>query len=208
MESTKEKVSYCIGLDIGTGLGNQYAEMDLERLIEGLQDAINRREPQLQKDEVQNILLNLRNQVELKRRETFAKIGAENRKAGDEFLRQNAEKEGIHTLPSGLQYRILSSGPSAGAHPTPLDTVKVDYRGSFIDGRVFDSSYQRGEPVVTTLNRVMAGWTELLQLMRIGDKWQAFVPSYLAYGEFGLQNVVGPNVTLIFEIELLAINPR
>lgn len=208
MESTKEKVSYCIGLDIGTGLSNQYAEMDVERLIEGLQDAIHRREPQIQKDEVQNILFNLRNQVELKRREAFAKIGAENRQAGEDFLKQNARKEGIHVLPSGLQYRILSSGSSTGAHPTPLDTVKVDYRGSFIDGRVFDSSYQRGEPVVTALNRVMAGWAELFQLMRIGDKWQAFIPSYLAYGACGLQNVVGPNVSLIFEIELLAINPR
>ena len=114
MESTKEKVSYCIGLDIGTGLSNQYAEMDVERLIEGLQDAIHRREPQIQKDEVQNILFNLRNQVELKRREAFAKIGAENRQAGEDFLKQNARKEGIHVLPSGLQYRILSSGSSTG----------------------------------------------------------------------------------------------
>lgn len=208
MESTKEKVSYCIGLDVGTSLSNQYQEIELVSLIEGLQDAVFRKEPQLKQEEVQSILGNLRNQVEWRRRNTFAQLGAENKTTGEEFLKKNATKEGVCTLPSGLQYRILSSGSASGAHPTPLDTVRVDYRGAFLDGRVFDSSYQRGESVMVPLNRVMPGWIELLQLMRIGDKWQAFIPSYLAFGAFGLQNAIGPNVALIFEIELLEINPR
>jgi FKBP-type peptidyl-prolyl cis-trans isomerase FklB len=172
-----------------------------------MQDALQKNTPQLPQDDVRTILNNLRYHVEVKRRDVFAKVGGENKRVGEAFLQQNSQKEGVETLPSGLQYRILSSGPTSGAHPTPLDTVKVDYRGSFIDGRVFDSSYQRGQPVITPLQKTMAGWAEVLQLMRPGDKWQVFLPSYLAYGEFGLNNVVGPNVAIIFEIELLSINP-
>ena len=208
MESTKEKVSYCIGLEAGTALTNQYAEMDMDCLIQGIQDAAARAEAKLAKEEIQAILTNLRNQVEFQRRQNFTKLAEENKKHSEEFLSQNKTKEGVVALSSGLQYKVLSSGAKAERHPSALDFVKVDYRGSFMDGRVFDSSYQRGQPLVTALNRVMAGWAEVLQLMRVGDKWQVFVPHYLAYGEMGFQNVIGPNTALVFEIELLGINEK
>ena len=115
-------------------------------------------------------------------------------------------KEDVITLQSGLQYKILNSATSKGPHPTPLDVVKIHYRGSFIDGRVFDSSYQRGQAVSFPLNRVITGWSEIVQKMQVGDKWQVFIPSYLAYGEMGYGSEIGPNSTLIFEIELLGIN--
>lgn len=206
LSSTKEKVSYCIGMDVGRALASQYAEMDTECLIRGLLCGLGKEEPELKMDEVQMILTNLRNQVEVQRRHQFSKISEDNKKRSEEFLEKNKENEGIHVLSSGLQYKVISSGGVSGARPTPFDTVKVDYRGSFIDGRVFDSSYQRGTPLKTPVNRVLPGWTEILQLMRPGDKWQVFIPHYLAYGEMGFQNVIGPNMALIFEIELISIN--
>ncbi len=208
MESTKEKASYCIGLETGRNLKHQFGELNLECLKEGFMDAISETDPQLQQAEVQSILSSLRNQIELQQRQHFAKLTEENKRQGETFLLENKGKEGVITLMSGLQYKILSSGSHSGRHPTAFDHVKVDYRGSFLDGRVFDSSYQRGQPLVAPLNKVMAGWTEILQLMRVGDKWQVFVPHYLAYGELGFQNVIGPNTTLVFEIELLGINEK
>lgn len=119
---------------------------------------------------------------------------------------QNKQKEGVTTLSSGLQYKVLQQGPGSGPHPTTLDVCKIHYRGTFIDGRVFDSSYQRGKPVVFPLNRVIAGWSEILQLMHVGDKWEVYIPPYLAYGENGFGQEIAPNTALIFEIELLGIN--
>jgi FKBP-type peptidyl-prolyl cis-trans isomerase FklB len=208
MESTKEKASYCIGLETGRNLKHQFGDLNVECLKKGFVDALAGTDPQLQQAEVQSILTALRNQAELQQRQHFAKITEENKKQSEAFLLENRGKEGVITLMSGLQYKILSSGPSSGEHPTTLDGVKIHYRGSFIDGRLFDSSYQRGQPLVIPLNKVIAGWTEALQLMRVGDKWQVFVPHYLAYGELGFQNVIGPNTTLVFEIELLGINEK
>lgn len=208
MESTKEKVSYCIGLETGRNLRQQFADMDMQRLTEGFQDALSESSPKLQQEEIQSILTALKNQIEMQQRKHFSQIAEANKKQSEAFLTQNKTKEGIQTLTSGLQYKVLSSGPSSGTHPTPLDFVKIHYRGSFTDGRVFDSSYQRGEPHVFPLNRVIAGWTEILQLMKVGDKWQVFIPPYLAYGEMGFGQEIGPNVALVFEIELLGINEK
>lgn len=208
MITSQEKVSYCIGLDMGKALANQYAQLDFDCLVRGLTGGLGKAEVELGADEIQATLVNLRNHMEVQRRKNFAKLGEENKKKSEEFFLQNKENPGIETLASGLQYKILSSGPKTGAHPTAFDHVKVDYRGSFLDGRVFDSSYQRGQPLVTPLNRVLPGWTEILQLMKPGDKWQVFIPHYLAYGELGFQNVIGPNTALIFEIELLGINTQ
>lgn len=176
MKSTKEKVSYCIGLETGRNLKHQFADMDLQCLLDGFQDAVSASDPKLAQEEVQSILVALRNQVETQQRHHFARVAEENKKQSERFLADNKEKEGIVTLMSGLQYKVLSSGPVSGVHPTPLDFVKIHYRGSFIDGRVFDSSYQRGQPHVFPLNRVIAGWTEILQKMKAGDKWQVFIP--------------------------------
>jgi FKBP-type peptidyl-prolyl cis-trans isomerase FklB len=206
MQTTKEKVSYCIGLETGKNLKQQFADMDFTCLSQGFHDALKDLPPQLAKEEIQSILVALKNQIEMQQREYFNRISEENKKRGEAFLHENKEKEGIVTLPSGLQYKVLTSGPGKGQHPTSLDVVKIHYRGSFIDGRVFDSSYQRGQPVTFPLNRVITGWSEALQKMKIGDKWQVFIPSYLAYAEMGYGQEIGPNSTLIFEIELLGIN--
>ena len=206
MNSTKEKVSYCIGLETGRNLRHQFADMDMERLNEGFQDALSESDPKLKQDEIQSILVALRTQVETQQRQHFSKVAEENKKQSETFLQANKGREGVQTLSSGLQYKILGSGPSSGEHPTPLDFVKMHYRGNFIDGRVFDSSYERGQPHVFPMNRVIPGWTEVLQLMKVGDKWQVFIPAYLAYGEMGFGQEIGPNVALIFEMELLAIN--
>lgn len=206
MKTTKEKVSYCIGLETGKNLKMQFADMDITCLTQGFHDALKEMPPQLAKEEIQNILVALKNQIETQQRQHFTRMSDENKKRGEAFLAENKTKEGVVTLPSGLQYKVVTEGPGSGPHPTLLDVVKIHYRGSFIDGRVFDSSYQRGQPVSFPLNRVITGWSEVLQQMHVGDKWQVFIPSYLAYAEAGYGQEIGPNSTLVFEIELLGIN--
>jgi FKBP-type peptidyl-prolyl cis-trans isomerase FklB len=206
MDSTKEKVSYCIGLETGRNLRNQFADMDQDCLKDGFMDALSESNPKLQQDEIQSILVALKNQIEMQQRQNFSKIGEENKKQSELFLNENKTKKGVETLSSGLQYKVLSSGPASGMHPTPLDFVKIHYRGSFIDGRLFDSSYQRGQPHVFPLNRVIPGWTEILQMMKPGDKWEVYIPPYLAYGQMGFGQEIGPNMALVFEIELISIN--
>lgn len=208
MNSTKEKVSYCIGLETGRNLRHQFSDMDMERLNEGFLDALSESNPKLNQEEIQSILVALKGQIETQQRQHFSKVAEDNKKRSEVFLNENKSKPGIEALTSGLQYKVLSSGPSSGTHPTPLDFVKIHYRGTFPDGRVFDSSYQRGQPHVFPLNRVIAGWTEVLQLMKVGDKWEVFIPPYLAYGEMGFNQQIGPNMALVFEIELLGINEK
>ncbi len=208
MKSTKEKVSYCIGLETARNLKQQFADLDLQCLTQGFNDALSETTPQLTQEEIHSVLAALRNQVESQQRQHFAKIAEENKKRSESFLSENKNKEGMTTLTSGLQYKVLAKGQAPSPHPTPLDFVKIHYRGSFIDGRVFDSSYQRGQPHVFPLNRVIPGWIEVLQLMTVGDKWQVFIPPYLAYGEMGFGQEIGPNMALVFEIELLSINEK
>jgi FKBP-type peptidyl-prolyl cis-trans isomerase FklB len=204
--STKDKVSYCIGLETGRNLRQQFGEMNLDLLKEGFSDALSGGTPQLEQQEIQSLLTALRQQIESQQRQHFTKISEENKKAGEAFFSENKGKEGVHTLSSGLQYKILSSTGSSSEHPTALDTVKIHYRGSLLDGRVFDSSYQRGEPLIIPLNRAIPGWAEAVSLMSVGDKWQVFIPAYLAYGETGFGPEIGPNMALVFEMELLGIN--
>lgn len=203
MESTKEKVSYCIGLETGKNLKQQFVDMDYKLLFEGFQDAINEANPKLKTEEIQSILGALRQQIESQQKEFIDKFAQENKKAGEVFLEANKNKEEVKTTASGLQYKVLKSGN--GASPKLLDNVTVHYQGSFIDGRVFDSSYAREKPNTFPVNRVIPGWSEALQLMKVGDKWQVFLPSYLAYGELGFGNDIGPNSVLVFEMELLGI---
>lgn len=207
MKSTKEKVSYCIGLETARNLRHQFADMDLQCLIQGFNDALSETSPQIAEEEVRSILRALKNQVESQQRQHFAKIAEDNKKQSEIFMNENKNKEGVVSLASGLQYKVLAKGQES-LRPTPFDLVKIHYRGNFIDGRVFDSSYQRGQPHVFPLNRVIPGWMEALQLMSVGDKWQVFIPPYLAYGEMGYGQEIGPNTALIFEIELLAINEK
>ena len=206
MQTTKDKVSYCIGFETGKNLRQQFTDIEFDLLIQGITDALQDNKPQLEQQEMHSVLALLKKQIETQQRQYFTQLAEENKKSGETFLEENKQKEEVVTLPSGLQYQVLSSGPGKGPHPTPLDVVKIHYRGTFIDGRVFDSSYQRGQPVSIPLNRVISGWSQALQKMKIRDKWKVFIPSYLAYAEHGFGQEIGPNVTLIFEIELLGIN--
>jgi FKBP-type peptidyl-prolyl cis-trans isomerase FklB len=204
MKTTKEKVSYCIGLETGKNLKHQFADMDVQLLHEGFQDGLSSATPKLSQEEIKSILIALRNQMENQQKQYIAQMAQENKQQGDDFLASNKQKDGVVSLPSGLQYKIIKTG--SGAKPTLFDNVTIHYKGTFIDGRVFDSSLERGEPATFPLNKLIAGWSEALQLMQIGDKWQLFVPSYLAYGEHGYGPEIGPNTTLVFEVELLGIN--
>jgi FKBP-type peptidyl-prolyl cis-trans isomerase FklB len=204
MKSTKEKVSYCIGLETGKNLKQQFTDIDMDLLNEGFQDGITNSSPKLSQDEIRSILIALRNQIESQQKQYIAQVAEENKKEGETFLSTNKTKEGVVTLSSGLQYKVMKEG--AGEKPTLFDVVSVHYKGHFVDGRVFDSSYERGKPQVFPVNRVIQGWSEALQMMKVGDKWQLFIPHYLAYGEHGFGQEIGPNTTLIFEMELLSIN--
>ena len=204
MDTTKEKVSYCIGLETGKNLKHQFADMDMQRLLEGFQDGLTEKAPKLTPEEIKSILIALRNQMEAQQKQYIAQLAHENKSQGDSFLSMNKQKDGVVTLPSGLQYKVVKSG--SGEKPSLFDNVTIHYKGTFIDGRIFDSSFDRGQPQNFTVNKLIAGWSEALQLMKVGDKWQLFVPSYLAYGEHGFGPEIGPNTTLIFEVELLGIN--
>jgi FKBP-type peptidyl-prolyl cis-trans isomerase len=196
----KEKISYSIGINVGTNLKRQDVEVDLKSFHKGLSDAFSGNELLISQEESAEIMQAFQVEQEEKR-----KVLAEKRKQeGAAFLAENQKKPGVVTLPSGLQYKVLQEG--SGPLPKLNDTVTTHYRGRFIDGREFDSSYQRGQPATFPVNRVVKGWIEALQLMPVGSKWELYIPADLAYGETG-GGPVGPNATLIFEIELLSITP-
>jgi FKBP-type peptidyl-prolyl cis-trans isomerase FklB len=203
MQTTREKVSYCIGLETGKNLKQQFADMDLQLLNQGFLDAISGASPRLNQEEVMSVMGALKRQIETQQKQFVAKIAEENKKVGEAFLEQNKKQDGVITLHSGLQYKVLAAGQ--GGTPTMMDIVTTHYKGYFIDGRVFDSTYERDKPQTFPVSRVIPGWSEALKLMKVGDKWQIFVPSYLAYGEMGFGNDIPPNATLVFEMELLGI---
>ncbi len=206
MDTTREKVSYSIGLEAGRNLKQQFSDLDLELLLQGFRDAIENAQAKLSDEELRSIMRALKQQIETQQRQFIAKLSEENKKTSESFLAENKLKAGVVTLPSGLQYKVIT--PGAGATPKSIDQVTTHYQGTFLDGRVFDSSYARGKPHVFPVNRVIPGWSEALQMMKVGDKWQLFIPPYLAYGEMGYGNEIGPNVLLIFEMELLGINQQ
>lgn len=204
MDSTRDKASYCIGLVTGKNLLNQFKDMELKYLRDGFEDSLNNTLPKLSQDEIQTIMQALTQQVEQQQRQHFANLSQHNREEGDKFLENNKNQEGVISLKSGLQYKVLEKGH--GKKVTAADVVSVHYRGKFIDGSIFDSSYEKGQPQTFPINRVIPGWSEALQLMQVGDKWEIYVPHYLAYGESGFGNEIGPCTTLIFELELMNIN--
>jgi FKBP-type peptidyl-prolyl cis-trans isomerase FklB len=213
LTNPKQKTSYALGVNIGTGLKNQDLDLDSKALVAGVADALNGK-PALAPAEVHSTLLKLQQDLQAKNQAEGAKYadGAKNLKDGEAFLAANKAKAGVKvhmvTLPDGtkaeFQYKILKSG--TGASPKTTDTVTVNYTGTLIDGTVFDSSVERGQPATFPLDRVIPGWTESLQLMKVGDKWQIFLPAKLAYGEQSPSPKIGPNSTLIFEVELLSID--
>jgi FKBP-type peptidyl-prolyl cis-trans isomerase len=203
LKNPKEKLSYGIGTDLGRNLKRLGVEIDGDLLIKGFKDAMSGAKPLMTDEEIGATLNALQQQIQRKAAQVAAAAGEENKKAGEAFLAQNKGKQGVVTLPSGLQYKILKAGD--GKKPSASDTVECNYRGTLIDGNEFDSSYKRGQPATFGVSQVIPGWQEALQLMSVGSKWQLFVPADLAYGERGAGREIGPNATLIFEVELLAI---
>lgn len=192
-----DKVSYALGLSIGNNFQNSgIKDLQVEDFIKGLTDVMEEKQPAITYDEAKEVI-----------NEYFIKLQKEkmeiNKKAGEEFLHINKGRAGVVELPSGLQYQVLKQGN--GAKPSATDKVKCHYHGTLINGTVFDSSVQRGQPAVFGVNQVISGWVEALQLMPVGSKWRLFIPSNLAYGEHGAGEMIEPNSTLIFDVELLDI---
>jgi FKBP-type peptidyl-prolyl cis-trans isomerase FklB len=205
-KTQKEKASYGIGVETAKNLKQQEIEVDADLFIKGLQDGLSGGRLLMSEDEIARTMAIVRSELKQKRMQLIrarAKDAEENRKEGETFLAENKARGGVVTLSSGLQYKILKQGD--GKKPTEADTVEFHYRGTLIDGTEFDSSYRRGQPATFKVTGVIPGWKEALQLMPVGSKWQLFIPPQLAYGPGGAGRDIGPNVTLIFEVELLAI---
>lgn len=202
LKSQKEKISYIIGMDMGKNLKGQSLDIDQAALVKGIKDALSGGKSSLTDEEIRETMAAFQKEMIAKRQA----LGEKNKKEGEIFLAENKKKKGVMTLPSGLQYKVITAGK--GKKPKPTDTVTVQYRGTLIDGTEFDSSYRRGQPATFPVNGVIPGWTEALGLMQEGAKWQIFVPSNLAYGEKGAGGQIGPNATLIFEVELISIQEK
>jgi len=203
LENQKDRESYSIGYQVGLSMKTDGVEVNFDKLIQGLRDAIDEKEPLLSTDEMRTLIVNLKNKAkEIQMRRIQEQI-VKNAEESEKFLEENGKKGGIETTESGLQYKVLSEGD--GPTPTLEDFVKVQYRGTFIDGTEFDSSFARGEPQTVQTDGVIKGWTEALQMMKVGSKWQLFVPPHLAYGRGGLGSRIPPNKVLVFELELISI---
>ncbi|MDH5610887.1 MAG: FKBP-type peptidyl-prolyl cis-trans isomerase [Gammaproteobacteria bacterium] len=203
LNTLEEKASYSIGVDFITRMNAQGAELDLNALIHGLKDATAGKKPLLTDAEMSQARLDFQQKIQNALIEKQKAAGAENLAAGKTFLNANASKEGVITTASGLQYKVITAG--TGATPKLDDTVVTHYEGRLIDGQVFDSSYQRNQPATFPVKAVIKGWTEALQLMKVGAKWQLYIPSDIAYGGAQRGQFIQPNSTLIFDIELLDI---
>jgi FKBP-type peptidyl-prolyl cis-trans isomerase FklB len=195
-------MSYIIGMDIGTNLKKQSIDIDPAFLARGIKDALAGGKPLLTEQEIQETMGIFQKEMMAKQQAMANK----NKKEGEAFLNENKKKEGIKTLPSGLQYKVIKEG--TGKKPKLTDTVTAHYRGTLIDGTEFDTSYKRGQPANFQVSGVIPGWTEALQLMGEGAKWQLYVPTNLAYGERGGGGLIGPNATLIFEVELISVQEK
>jgi FKBP-type peptidyl-prolyl cis-trans isomerase FklB len=207
LSDEKSKVSYAIGLNMGHSMRQQSVDVDPAVLAQGLKDGLNESsKPLMTDDEARATMMQFQTEMRAKMEEKRKEAGEASKKAGDAFLAANKNKEGVVTLPSGLQYKVLTQG--TGAKPTASDTVTCNYKGTLVDGTEFDSSYKRGEPANFPVGGVIKGWTEALQLMPVGSKWQLFIPPSLAYGEQGAGADIPPNSTLIFEIELISIQAK
>jgi FKBP-type peptidyl-prolyl cis-trans isomerase len=205
LTTEKDKQSYAIGLSVGKGLHRDAIDVEPKFMLQGIEDALANGKVLLTDDQIKTVMTDLQNQVRQKQEEKRLAAAESNKKDGTAFLAANATKEGVVTLPSGLQYKVLVAG--TGPKPAATDSVVCNYRGTLLDNTEFDSSYKSGQPATFPVSGVIKGWTEALQLMPTGSKWQLFIPSDLAYGERG-RAPIEPNATLIFEVELLSIQPK
>lgn len=205
-KTLKDKASYGIGVNIGNNFKKLGFDLDLNLLTKGIADAMSGAKPLLDDKELQETMDAFQQEVSAKQAEKTKKQAEQNKLDGVAFHADNKKKPGVTTLPSGLQYKVIKAG-TGKASPKATDSVTTHYKGTLLDGTVFDSSYDRGEPTSFGVNQVIKGWTEALQLMKVGDKWQLYIPGELAYGERGAPgSPIGPNSSLVFEIELLKID--
>jgi FKBP-type peptidyl-prolyl cis-trans isomerase len=205
LKTDKDKQSYAIGMNIGKSIHRDGVDVDPNILLRGMKDAIAGGKTVLSDEEAKTVMTNLQANMLKEQAEKAQQAGDANKKAGDAFLAANKTKDGVVMLPSGLQYKILTQG--SGPKPTATDTVVCNYKGTLLDNSEFDSSYSRNQPLTIPVSGVIKGWTEALQLMPVGSKWQLFIPSDLAYGPQA-KGPIGPNSTLIFEVELLSIQDK
>jgi FKBP-type peptidyl-prolyl cis-trans isomerase FklB len=203
LKDQKDKESYSLGYQFGQNLKFQGVDINLDVYTSGLKDALGGKEPQMSQEEIRAAIMELQKRITAERQKEMKEMAAKNLDESKKFLAENQKKEGIKTLPSGLQYKVIGEG--SGKTPQATDTVTVNYKGTLIDGTEFDSSYKRGQPATFQVKGVIPGWTEALQFMKEGSKWQLFIPPDLAYGERGAGRDIGPNATLIFEVELLTV---
>jgi len=203
LKTKQERLGYAIGMNIATNMMKQKVDVDADQLAAGLKAVLKDEKPLLSEAEMGEILTSYQQEMQMQQMAKMAAEAAKNEKLSQEFLTENGKKDGVVTLPSGLQYKIIKAG--TGAKPAVDSKVQVHYRGSLVDGTEFDSSYKRGEPASFPVNGVISGWTEALQLMKEGAKWQLVIPSDLAYGENGAPPMIPPNATLVFDVELLKI---
>lgn len=199
LDTQEKKFGYAVGVQMGMSLKRDGVDLDLDSLLLGMRDAMEGKNPRMSPEEARDVMMKAR-EVEEQKRGT---VGAKNKEAGEKFLADNARKAGVKTTASGLQYKVIKAG--TGPQPALEDSVTVHYTGRLIDGTVFDSSRERGDAATFPVRGVIAGWIEALQLMKQGDHWEIYVPSDLAYGPRGAGTTIGPNSTLVFDIELLEV---
>src|ERR1051325_6841999 len=205
LKDQKEKASYSIGHELGSSLKKGNMDVNADILMKGLRDGLSGAKSVLTDEQIKETMTTFQKEMMEKQKQAEKEKGEKNAAEGEKFLAENKKKEGVKTTSSGLQYKVIKEG--TGEAPKETDTVVVNYKGTLLDGTEFDSSYKRNEPATFPVNRVIKGWTEALLLMKPGSKYQLWIPSSLAYGERGAGQLIGPNATLIFEVELLSIKP-
>ncbi|WP_324670772.1 FKBP-type peptidyl-prolyl cis-trans isomerase [Hymenobacter sp. GOD-10R] len=204
LTSHQEQISYIIGRDLARNFSQQGLDLDIDVLAASLKEALAGQPSRLTQEQMETAMRKLQEQFEENEPQQDDNVSSNSKAEGEAFLAENKNKPGVTTLPSGLQYEVLTEG--TGKKPTPRSSVTTHYHGTLIDGKVFDSSYQRGQPATFGVNQVIAGWTEALQLMPEGSKWRLYIPSDLAYGKRGAGRDIGPDSALIFDVELLKVN--
>ncbi len=205
LKTEKQKISYFLGMNLAKGMKAEGIDVDVDIMAMAMKHVLSGGEVLFSDEQARQIGMEFQKQRGAQMKQRQQEVGSKNKTAGDAFLAENKKKPGVVTTPSGLQYKVITAG--SGQTPKASDTVTVHYRGTLTDGTEFDSSHKRGEPATFPVSGVIKGWTEVLQLMKVGSKYHVFIPSELAYGERGAGNVIGPNAVLIFEVELLGIKP-
>jgi FKBP-type peptidyl-prolyl cis-trans isomerase len=203
LKTQKDKISYGIGVDVARNFKRLGVDIDMDVLVKGLKDGMAGEKLMMTEDDLRATISAYMEDLRQKQAAIMKALAEENKKKGDAFLAENKKKEAVVTLPSGLQYKIIKAG--SGKIPVETDIVECTYRGTLIDGKEFDSSFRTGKPATFKVSGVIAGWREALKLMPVGSKWQLFIPPELAYGPMGAGRDIGPNATLIFEVELVGI---